>query len=345
MDLGRVKNSARGYVLALAVIILTAGPAGARRVVVERIIARVNANIVTQRQYEHEQEKLRAKLAEKYSGDALEKQFREQSRDLLRDLIDENLMVQKAKDLDINVDAEVVKKLDEIRKGFGFATQEDLQGAVEKQGQVWEDFVDGAKRQLLMREVIGREVGRTIIVSREDARKYFEQHKDQFSHAPGVHLAEILILTEKHPLDASRRADAALAEVKAGQRWEDVVKKYSDDPVDQQNGDIGFMEEGTLASGIAQAIAKVDTGETTGVVPAKQGFLILKVLERRTAGPAKFEEVDQQVEEFLYDQKMTPALRKYLQELRKQSYIYIGSGYIDTGAGSYSQTGSTKTGQ
>src|SRR5439155_1647219 len=124
-----MKKSA--VLLAAAGMLLTAGPAGARRVVVERIIARVNANIVTQ-------------------------------------------------------------------------------------------------RQLLMREVIGREVGRTIIVSREDARKYFEQHKDQFSHAPGVHLAEILILTEKHPLDASQRADAALAEVKAGQRWEDVVKKYSD---------------------------------------------------------------------------------------------------------------------
>jgi parvulin-like peptidyl-prolyl isomerase len=204
--------------------------------------------------------------------------------------------------------------------------------------------VDGIRQQLLMREVIGREVGRTIIVSREDARKYFEQHKDQFAHPPGVHLAEILISKEKHPQDASQRADAALAEIKAGQPWGDMVKKYSDDPA-EQGGDIGFMEEGTLAPDIAQVIANVDTGETTGVIPTKLGFLILKVLERRSAGPAKFEEVDQQVEEFLYDQKMGPALRKYLLELRKQSYIVIASGYIDTGVEPYTETGPTKTGQ
>lgn len=344
MGLWRVKKLARGTVVTVAGILLAAAPAGARRIVVERIIARVNANIVTERQYDHELEKLRGELAQKYSGDELEKQMREQSRHLLRDLIDQDLMVQKAKDLDINVDTEVVKRLDEIRKSSGFASEEDLQTEVEKQGLIWEDFVDGIKRQLLMREVIGREVGRTVIISREDARKYFEQHKDQFTHAPGVRLAEILISNEKHPADAAKRADSALAEIKAGERWEDVVKKYSDD-TSTPDGDIGFMEQGTMNATIAPALAKVDQGETTGAIPIKQGYLILKVLERRTAGPAKFDEVDQQVEEFLYDQKMTPALRKYLQELRKQSYIYIASGFIDTGAEPYSETASTKSGQ
>ncbi|PYV19213.1 MAG: hypothetical protein DMG21_02390 [Acidobacteria bacterium] len=346
-DLWQVGNSARGLALALALagMMLAAAPAGARREVVERIVARVNGNIVTQRQYDRELEKLRAELSQKSSGDELEKQVREQSRNLLRDLIDQDLMVQKAKDLDINVDTDVVKRLDEMRKGYGFATQEDLQTEVEKQGLIWEDFADNIKRQLLMREVIGREVGRTVIVSREDARIYFEQHKDQFAHAPGVHLAEILISNEKHPADAEKRANDALAEIKAGDRWEDVVKKYSDDTANPAAGDIGFMEQGTMNPVIAQALANVDAGETTGVIPTKQGYLILKVLEHRTAGPAKFDEVEEQVEETLYDQKMQPALRKYLQQLRKESYIYIASGFIDTGAEPFAGTGSTKAGQ
>ncbi len=345
MNLCEAKFSARPWAWTLAGLLLAAAPAAAKRIVVERIIARVNENIITQRQYDHEVEKLRAELSQKYSGDELEKQVREQSRHLLSDLIDENLMVQKAKDLDINVDTDVVKRLDEIRKGYGFATQEDLQTEVEKQGLIWEDFVDNIKRQLLMREVIGREVGRTVIVSREDARKYFEQHKAEFTHAPGVHLAEILVLKDKHPEDAEKRANDALAAVKAGEmRWEDILKKYSDD-TNSPDGDIGFMQQGTMAPALAQALANVDTGENTGVIPIKQGFVILKVLERRTAGPAKFDEVEQQVEEHLYDQKMTPALRKYLQQLRKDSYIYIASGFIDTGAEPYAESGTTKTGQ
>ena len=79
--------------------------------IVERIIARVNAEIVTQRQFEQEREKLRQQLSQDYSGADLEVQIREQSKNLLRDLIDQSLMVQKAKDLDINVETDVVNSL------------------------------------------------------------------------------------------------------------------------------------------------------------------------------------------------------------------------------------------
>ncbi|HZP01944.1 MAG TPA: SurA N-terminal domain-containing protein, partial [Terriglobia bacterium] len=94
--------------------------------VVERIIARVNNEIVTQRMFEREKEKLRQQLAQDYSGPELEVQFRNQSKNLLRDLIDQSLMVQKAKDLDINVETDLVKRLDGIRKQNNLATIEDL---------------------------------------------------------------------------------------------------------------------------------------------------------------------------------------------------------------------------
>ncbi len=133
----------------------------------ERIIARVNNEIITQRQYEREKAKLREQLAQEYSGPELDAKFKEESKDLLRDLIDQALMVQKAKDLDINVETDLIKRLDEIRKQSNLATLEDLQKEVEKQGMIWEDFKEQIRRQILMREVIGREVGSRIIVARE----------------------------------------------------------------------------------------------------------------------------------------------------------------------------------
>ena len=139
--------------------------------IVERIIARVNSEIITQRTYDQEKEKLREQLAQQYSGAELEAQFREQSKDLLRDLIDQSLMVQKAKDDDINVETDVIKQLDGIRKKNNLATLEDLETAVEKEGLNYEDFKDQLRRDLLMKEVIGREVGSRIQMSREEARK------------------------------------------------------------------------------------------------------------------------------------------------------------------------------
>ncbi len=316
----------------VAFLLAAPGPLSAAKIV-ERIIARVNNEIVTQRMFDRERQKLRSQLAQEYSGPELEAQLREQTKNLLRDLIDQALMVQKAKDLDLNVETDIVKRLEEIRKSMNLSSLEDLQHEVEKQGLVWEDFKDNIRRNLLMREVIGREVGRSIILSREDMRKYFEAHKKEFESPGGVHLAEILASTEKRkPEEAEKRAKGALAEIKAGARFTDAVKKYSDDSTVDEGGDVGFFKSGTLAPAIDEAVKKLDVGETTEIVQTTHGYMIFKVLEKMRPGIPAFEEVEQRVNETLYNQKMQPALRKYLITLRKESYISLAPGFVDSGA-------------
>jgi peptidyl-prolyl cis-trans isomerase SurA len=323
-------------VLVAAIAVALAGaasPAFAARKVIERIIARVNSEIITQRQFERERAKLRAQLARQYSGAELEAKVREESKGLLRDLIDQALMVQKAKDLDINVETDIVKRLDEIRKNVKADSLEDLQREVEKEGLLWEDFKDDIRRNLLMREVMGREVGRTIIVSREDARKYFQEHQQEFASPAGVVLAQIVISNEKHkPEEAEKRAKEALAELKAGARWAEVCRKYSDDSTANEGGNIGFMKAGTLAAAIDEAVAKLEVNEFTDLIAIKSGYIILKLLERRREGIPAFEEVEQRASEVLYNQQMAPALRDYLATLRKESYVYLAPGYVDSGA-------------
>ncbi len=314
--------------------------------IVERIIARVNNEIITQRMFERERGKLRAELAQEYSGAELEAKLREQSKNLLRDLIDQALMVQKAKDLDINVETEVVKRLDDIRKNLNLTSQEDLQHEVEKQGLVWEDFIDNTRRNLLMREVIGREVGGRIILSRQDARKYFQEHKQEFQSPGGVHLAEILVSTEKRkPEEAEQRAKQALAEIKAGARFSDAAKKYSDDATASEGGDVGILKPGTLSPAVAEAVNKLEVNDTSDIVQTSHGHMIFKVLERISPGIPTFEEVEQRVNEVMYNQKMQPALRAYLMNLRKESFIYLAPGYLDTGAERPSDAVLAKKGQ
>lgn len=300
---------------------------------VERIVARVNNNIITQLQYDREQDKLHRQLAQNYSGEELEQQFREQRKNLLRDMIDQDLLVQKAKDDGISVETDVIKRLDEIRQQYNLPSLEALQQDVEKQGILWEDFKDQIRRQLLMREVISQEVGSRIILSRADARKYFDAHKTEFDSPPGVHLAEILISTEKHkPAEAEKLAQKALADIQNGQHFSSVAEKYSDAPSADEGGDVGFFKEGTIAPTIQAAISKVDVGNTTGVIHTQYGYMIFKVLDRRTGGAPTFDQVEQQVSGYLYNQKIQQNLRAYLTTLRKESYIRIAPGFVDTGA-------------
>ncbi|MCL5671119.1 MAG: peptidylprolyl isomerase [Acidobacteria bacterium] len=319
--------------LAVTLPLGTAPPAFGVTRLVERIIARVNNNIITQRQYDRERQKLREELARQYSGPQLEQELRKHSKDLLRDMIDQDLLVQKAKDDDINVETDLIKRLDEIRQQYNLPSLEALQEAVEKQGLIWEDFKDQIRRQLLMREVISQEVGSRILLSRADARKYFEAHKAQFDSPPGVHLAEVLVSTEKHkPAEAEELAKKALAEIQDGAHFAKVAEKYSDAPSARDGGDVGFFKAGTIAPTIEAAISKVDVGETSGIIHTQYGYMIFKVLERRVGKTPTFDQVEQQVTAYLYNEKVQDGLRTYLTTLRKESYIRMAPGFVDTGA-------------
>ncbi len=329
-----MKNRLGKIAAIITLALSTASPLWGVRQLVGRIIARVNGDVITNWQYEREQVKLRESLAERLQGAELDAQYKAQSKNLLRDLIDQDLMVQKAKDEDINVETDIVKRLDDIRKNMHLETQADLQQAVEKQGQLWEDFEDSIRRSLLMRELIGRQVGSRLVISREEARKYYDAHRDDFNFPEGEELADILVATKgRTPGEAEKRAEQALAEIKGGARWEVVVQKYSDDEqTAESGGDLGFFKKGTLAADLSGAIEKLEVGETTGIIKTQYGFMILKVLQRRKSGVASFEDVEQRVDETLYNQKMQPALRVYLTTLRRESFITLAPGFVDTGA-------------
>jgi parvulin-like peptidyl-prolyl isomerase len=300
--------------------------------VVERIIARVNSEIITQRQYERERASLREGLAQQFSGAELESKVNDADKNLLRDLIDESLMVQKAKDEDINVETDVIKKLDSIRQQYKLATLEDLQKEAEEAGQNWEDFKEKIRRNLLMQEVMSRDVGSRIVVTRQEARQYYTQHQENFRSPGMIHLAEILISADKYkPEELEKRSKDVMAELKGGARFSDVAKKFSDDPSSDQGGDIGFQKSAVIAPVISAAIAKLDTNEFTDPIHIRGGYLILKLLDRYSPGIPPFEEVESRVNEVLYSQRMEPKMREFMLQLRKESYLFIAPGYVDTG--------------
>src|ERR1700728_4809731 len=122
-------------------------PAGVRAqakpLVVEEIIARVNNDVITMSDYQKAEEQLREEVAHDCQGCAQDKlmtEFKDQQKDLLRGLIDQSLMVQRAKDMGISVEPDLAKHLDEVRQQNGLATLDDLQKGVEASGLSWEDY-------------------------------------------------------------------------------------------------------------------------------------------------------------------------------------------------------------
>src|SRR5271165_7233718 len=160
--------------------------------VVEEIIARVNNEIVTRSEYVRSRDQVRQELQQQEPADA-ERVFAEKQRDILRDLIDQQLLLQKGKDLGITGDTELIKRLDEMRKQMNLETMEELEKAAEAQGASYEDFKQNLRNQIITQRVISQEVGQHLALNKDDEKKFYELHRAEMEQPEQVRLSEILI--------------------------------------------------------------------------------------------------------------------------------------------------------
>jgi peptidyl-prolyl cis-trans isomerase SurA len=326
--------------------------AGKDETVVEEIVARVNQSIVTREDLRRSREQMIQEVRQQQSGADPTLAIAEREKNLLRDLIDQQLLVQKGTDLGFSVDTELVKRLDDLRKEMKAESIDDLEKIAQQQGVSFEDFKQNMKNNLMTQKVISSEVGGRIQFTREEIQKYYDEHKKEFDLPERIRLAEILIpatppsqakddkgnpLPQMDPTPeqvaaARTKADEAMAKLKAGTKWQEVAKEYSSGPTAQEGGDLGYFKRGLLDKSLEDKTFALKEGETTGVVRTKQGFVILKVLEHSPAGVPPLSKMENRIQEVLYFQKIDPALREYLTKLRDDAYIDIKPGYVDTGA-------------
>jgi peptidyl-prolyl cis-trans isomerase SurA len=320
--------------------------AAAADTVVEEIVVRINNSIITRNDIERSKQQL---VSEAQQKGAQQPDVQKREADVLRDLIDQQLLVQKAGDLGITGDTELIKRLDEIRKSMNLGSMEELEKAAEQQGVSYEDFKQNLRNNIITQSVIGREVGSHIQITKDEQQTFYEEHKKELERPEQVWLSEILIAPVKpdpnakegtappeptpEQLEAAeKRANEVLAEIRKGAKFEEVAKKHSDGPTAPQGGELGQFQRGMLAKELEDKTFGMKTGEVTDVIRTRQGFVILKVDQHTSAGVPTFKEVEPDIQNAIYMKKLTPALRGYLTKLREEAYIDIKPGYVDTGA-------------
>jgi len=312
--------------------------------VIEEIIARINNQIITRAEYTRSKETLKQEAQQQDPANAT-KIVEERDKDVLRDLIDQQLLLEKGKDLGITADTEVIKRLDEMRKEMHMDSMEELEKAATSQGISYEDFKQNLKNQIITQQVISKEVGSRMNVSKDELQKFYDDHKSQLEQPEQIRLSELLISTEKKDKDknppadetqlvaaAQAKADDLLAQLRKGASFEDLAKKNSDGPTAAQGGDLGYFKRATLAKELEDKTFAMKPGDVSDVIRTKQGFVILKVAEHQQAGVPPLSQIEGKVQDALYMQKLQPALRAYLQKLREEAFIDIKPGYVDTGA-------------
>jgi peptidyl-prolyl cis-trans isomerase SurA len=307
--------------------------------VVEEIVARVNNSIITRTDFQKAAAQMQHEIAEgcqKCAQEKLDSEYKDHEKDLLRDLIDQQLLIERGKDMGLNIDADLVKRLDDVRKENNLATMDDLEKAVEGQGIAWEDYKNQISSGLLTQKVIQQEVGSRLDIGQDEVKQYYNAHKQEFNRPEQVDLGEIFLGTDgKSPEEIAAvhiKVEDLHNRLVKGEDFAELAKRYSEGSTAKEGGGLGTFERGQLSPQLEDVVFKLQKGAVTDVVQTKTGFEVLKVLNHYDAGLQPLDKMDSEITNKLYTQKMQPALRDYLAQLREESYVMVKSGYSDSAA-------------
>jgi parvulin-like peptidyl-prolyl isomerase len=308
--------------------------------VIEMIVAKVNGEVITKTELDERRAAIAADLVKKdpsLSGAKLDEAVQAKAADLLREQIDQLLLVQRAKDLGISVEGELTKQIAQVQADSKKLDPEEFHRWVQEQtGLPFEDVKNHMRDDMLTRKVIGQEVGSHVQVPQAELKDYYEKHKTDFVRQEQVFLREILVAPKSDsPEDvaaAEKKAKDLSARARKGEKFGDLARSYSDAPTASQDGELGAYKRGDLRKEIEDAVFKANRGYVTEPIRTNTGFVILKVEERFEAGQASFEDAQNEIMEKLYLPKMQPEIRKYLTKLREEAFIELRPGYTDSGA-------------
>jgi peptidyl-prolyl cis-trans isomerase SurA len=329
------------FLLVGASLLLASTPlvAQSKGTVVEQIVARVNNEIITLSDYQKVDQELKDEVTQDCQGctpDKIQAETKDQEKDLLRGLIDSALLVERAKDMSINVDNDLVKQLDDVRQKNGLATMDDLRKAVEGSGIAWEDYQTEMRNKLLRDNVIRQEVAGKMDISPDAVKQYYDAHKQEFDLPEQVVLAEIFLSTEgrtpEEVFSIRKKAEDLHNRLVRGADFTQLAERHSEGQTAKDGGVIGTFKRGMLDKTLDDAVFKLNKGEITDVIQTKTGFEVLKVVEHYQAGLQPLAVVQDKIQNQLYMDKMQPALRDYLAQLREESYVLVKPGYTDTAA-------------
>jgi peptidyl-prolyl cis-trans isomerase SurA len=308
--------------------------------VVDEVVAQVNDEVITlsmlRRESKERIETLKQNgMTEQQAKDEVAKRQAE----LIASLINEQLLIQRGKELDLarDVEDEVNRRMFEVAKEQGINSIEKLDEAMRQQGMDPSNIRQTLRTEIMKQMVIQQEVDRKIYfgLTMDELKKYFDSHKDKFLKPESVTISEIYLnTTGKTEADVKARALELVAQLRAGADFKQVASANSEReqnsvrtaPTD--GGKVGTFELPSLREDVANAIKNVAVGGISEPLLAVDGFHIFRVDERTAASTvATFNE--NRVREAITVERSPKEREAYLQNLRNEGYVKVADNYKD----------------
>ena len=307
-------------------------------VVVDEVIAQINDAVITLSTVKREsKERIEALKQNGMTEQQATDEVNKRQAELIATLINEQLLLQKGKELDLTkkVEDEVNKRMFEAAKEQGINSMEKFDEAMKQNGLDPAGVRQTMRIELMKQAVLEQEVDAKIFynLSDEEQRRYFDQHKDKFLKPEVVELSEIFLsLAGKKEDEVKARATRLVAHLRGGADFGEVASSYSERELNgvrsapQDKGKVGVFEKPSLRPDIAAAIKDLKAGGVSDPLRTDEGYQILRV-DALTAGSNTPTFNENRVREAITAERSPKAREDYLKELRNDAYINIAESY------------------
>jgi parvulin-like peptidyl-prolyl isomerase len=302
--------------------------------ILEQVLVKVNGEIITKTEFEARQVaelRNRPELANSSPGGAeLQKAVAEITPDLILTAVDELLLVQRGRESGFTLgDQQFAQILENIKTSNNLQDDAKFQEALKQEGLTMADLRRNLERQMLVNQVQRAEILDKISITDEEAKAFYDAHRQEFTSPSEVTLREILIEVQNTDRGVNVAEDDAAREqaqeirkrLLAGEPFPRLAGEYSSAASKANGGLIGPLNSGELAPTLRDLLAKMQVGDITEPIRAQKGYQVLKLESRTDAKLRSFEEARGDIGNRIGEQKLRGEREKYLDRLRAQATI------------------------
>lgn len=326
-------NSAIFLIAMLFLANFSASAQETEAVVVDEVVAQVNDGVITLSRIKREvQNAVDGLVQEGKTGEEARNLVESKKAELIANMINEELLIQKAKELNINteVDARINQRFLEIMKQQNIKTLDELYKAMEAQGLDPQEVRENWRNQAMREMVFEQEVDGKIYwgLSAKEIKDYYEKNKAKFTKPETVSISEIFLSFAGRDENALReKAKQLVAKIRGGADFAKLAVENSDRPdVAQTKGKVGSVKVSELDPKFAGPLKNVKVGGVADPIEMVEGIEILRVDERTNASSESFFD-ERAVRTAIAMERIPDERKKFMSNLRKEAYIKINETY------------------
>jgi peptidyl-prolyl cis-trans isomerase SurA len=302
------------------IIVLSLLPASSPAAVLERVIAKVNGEIITLSEFEQRQ--LVAAQASNLPRERIEAFLQEKGGEILQDAIDDLLLSQKADELGIKVRSEALDQVvEEIKKDNKITSEEQFHQELAREGLTLEGLKRNIEHSISKRRVLSREIESKVTISEDEVRAEYERHQSEYRLKQTVRLQEIVLKLDNPKSRAL--AEDIVKRARAGEDFSALAKEHSTASTRSAGGDLGRVGVDEMHSDLRRAITGLTSGQVSDPVVVGGSLRILKANEREDARTVPYDEARPAIEQRLRQERTKQQYTQYIEGLRKSAIIDI----------------------